>query len=229
MWNKQKLFESLTPFTLLDFEGFPSLILWFCGCNMRCGYCYNPEIVLGEGKFTFEDFEQFFLSRKNLLQGVVLCGGEPTLHHEIENIAIELKKMAYKIKLDTNGTKPKVVKKLIKNHLVDYVALDFKAPKEKFEMVTNSKKWNCFLETLHILIDSSIEYEVRTTFYGGYLEIWDIKMICNILESIGFNKKYYIQNAFCDTNTLGNILDEKKISSYDMKVFKEYPFTVILR
>ena len=67
----------------------------------------------------------------------MLCGGEPTLHHEIENIAIELKKMAYKIKLDTNGTKPKVVKKLIKNHLVDYVALDFKAPKEKFEMVTN--------------------------------------------------------------------------------------------
>lgn len=230
MWKKQKLFESLTPFTLLDFEGFPSAILWFCGCNMRCDYCYNPEIVLGKGEFSFDDFQGFFKSRANLLKGIVLCGGEPTLHKEIENSTSELKNMGYKIKLDTNGTKPKVVKKLIENHLIDYVALDFKAPQKKFEIVTKSNEWNYFLETLQILVYSSIEYEVRTTFYGGLLEIGDIETICDILESVGFDKKYYLQNALCDTHTLGNIVDgEKKISSNDMKVFEKYPFEVILR
>ncbi len=230
MWKKQKLFESLTPFTLLDFEGLSSAILWLCGCNMRCGYCYNPEIVFGGGEFSYEDFEQFFVSRKNLLKGVVLCGGEPTLHKEIVSLGYELKNIGYKIKLDTNGTKPKVVQELITNHLIDYVALDFKAPEDKFEMVTKSKKWSYFLETLEILVDSSLEYEVRTTFYGGFLAIRDIEMICDILKSIGFRKTYYLQNALCDMNTLGNIVDgEKRISLNDMKIFEKYPFEVILR
>ncbi|MCI0500470.1 MAG: anaerobic ribonucleoside-triphosphate reductase activating protein [Epsilonproteobacteria bacterium] len=230
MWKNQKLFESLTPFTLLDFEGYPSAILWFCGCNMRCEYCYNPEIVLGNGKLSFDDFQVFFKSRVSLLKGVVLCGGEPTLHPEIENIVIELKKYGYKIKLDTNGTNPKVVKKLIENNLIDYIALDYKAPHDKFEIVTKSKKWNPFLETLQLLVDSSLKYEVRTTFYGGLLEILDIEMICDSLKSIGFNKKYYLQNALCDTHTLGNIVDvNNKLSSKDLKVFEKYPFQVILR
>jgi pyruvate formate lyase activating enzyme len=197
---------------------------------MRCEYCYNPEIVLGKGEFSFDDFQGFFKSRANLLKGIVLCGGEPTLHKEIENSAEELKNMGYKIKLDTNGTKPKVVKKLIENHLIDYVALDFKAPKKKFEIVTKSKEWDAFVETLGILVNSSIEYEVRTTFYGGLLEIRDIETICDILENVGFDKKYYLQNALCDTHTLGNIIEgEKKISSIDMKVFEKYPFEVVLR
>jgi pyruvate formate lyase activating enzyme len=232
LWKKQKLFESLTPFTLLDFEGFPSAILWFCGCNMRCEYCYNPEIVLGKGEFSFDDFQEFFKSRANLLKGVVLCGGEPTLHKELVPLSRELKKIGYKIKLDTNGTKPKVVKKLIENHLIDYVALDFKAPKEKFEIVTKTKKreYEQFLETLDILIKSTIDYEVRTTFYGGLLEIGDIETICDILENVGFDKKYYLQNALCETATLGSIVGgSQKITSSDMLLFEEYLFEVILR
>jgi pyruvate formate lyase activating enzyme len=199
---------------------------------MRCEYCYNPEIVLGKGEFSFDDFQGFFKSRANLLKGIVLCGGEPTLHKEIENSARELKNMGYKIKLDTNGTKPKVVKKLIENHLIDYVALDFKAPKEKFGIVTKTqeKEYEQFLETLHILIKSTIDYEVRTAFYGGLLEIRDIETICDILGSVGFDKKYYLQNALCDTHTLGNIVDrEKTISLKDMKLFEKYPFEVVLR
>jgi pyruvate formate lyase activating enzyme len=197
---------------------------------MRCGYCYNPEIVLGKGEFSFDDFQGFFKSRANLLKGVVLCGGEPTLHKEIEHIASELKNIGYKIKLDTNGTKPKVVKKLIENHLIDYVALDFKAPQEKFEIVTKSKEWDVFVETLQILVDSSLEYEVRTTFYGGLLEIRDIETICDILENVGFDKKYYLQNALCETATLGSIVGgSQKITSSDMLLFEEYPFEVILR
>jgi hypothetical protein len=83
---------------------------------------------------------------------------------------------------------------------------------------------------LGILVDSSIEYEVRTTFYGGLLDIRDIETICDILENVGFDKKYYLQNALCDTHTLGNIIEgEKKISSIDMKVFEKYPFEVVLR
>jgi pyruvate formate lyase activating enzyme len=197
---------------------------------MRCEYCYNPEIVLGKGEFSFDDFQGFFKSRANLLKGIVLCGGEPTLHKEIENSAEELKNMGYKIKLDTNGTKPKVVKKLIENHLIDYVALDFKAPQEKFEIVTKSKEWDTFVETLGILVDSSIEYEVRTTFYGGLLELGDIETICDILENVGFDKKYYLQNALCETATLGSIVGgSQKITSSDMLLFEEYPFEVILR
>jgi pyruvate formate lyase activating enzyme len=230
LWKKQKLFESLTPFTLLDFEGFPSAIVWFCGCNMRCEYCYNPEIVLGKGEFSFDDFQEFFKSRANLLKGIVLCGGEPTLHKEVVPLSRELKNMGYKIKLDTNGTRPKVVKKLIENHLIDYVALDFKAPQEKFEIVTKSKEWDAFVETLDILVNSSIEYEVRTTFYGGLLEIRDIETICDILENVGFDKKYYLQNALCEMATLGSILGgSQKITSSDMLLFEEYPFEVILR
>src|SRR5690606_32859804 len=122
---------SITPFTLLDYPNHPACILWFAGCNMRCLYCYNPDIVLGKGKLSVDDARNFLKSRQSLLQGVVFSGGECTLHPDLVPLARIAKTMGYQVKIDTNGTKPEVLEKLLNEKLVDYIAMDFKGLGEK--------------------------------------------------------------------------------------------------
>src|SRR5690606_7754538 len=127
---------SITPFTLLDYPNRPACILWFAGCNMRCVYCYNPDIVLGKGKLSFAEVTRFLKSRQSLLQAEVFSGGACTLHPAIFSLAKIAKEMGYRIKIDTNGTKPHVLKKLLTDRLIDYVALDFKGICKKHENIT---------------------------------------------------------------------------------------------
>ena len=110
---------SITPFTLLDYAHKSACILWFAGCNMRCLYCYNPEIVLGKGSISFEKALGFLRSRKILLDGVVFSGGECLLHKNIIELIAEVKKMGFLVKIDTNGSQPKVLKSLIEKQLID--------------------------------------------------------------------------------------------------------------
>ena len=105
-----KPIENITPFSLLDFQDLCACIIWFTGCNMRCSYCYNPEIVFGKGKYNFEEAIQFLQKRINLLDGVVLSGGECTLHKELIPFVKEIKNLGFKIKIDTNGTYPSKIK-----------------------------------------------------------------------------------------------------------------------
>ena len=145
--NVSKPIYSLTPFTLLDYPHKSACILWFAGCNMRCLYCYNPEIVQGKGRLSFEKILAFLNSRKNLLDAVVFSGGECLLHKKSLSLIEEIKKMGFLVKIDTNGSSPDRMRKLLEKNLVDYVALDFKAPKSKFESITKSDLFVPFEET----------------------------------------------------------------------------------
>ena len=200
---------SITPFTLLDYPHKTACILWFAGCNMRCLYCYNPDIVLGKGKLSFQEALNLLKTRINLLDGVVLSGGECTLHRNCIKLIIEIKKMGLLVKIDTNGTAPKILETLINEKLIDYVALDFKAPTYKFESITNSKLYSKFICSLKLLINSKIPFEVRTTLHSSLLIQNDIQKMIDVLEEVNYKGVYYIQNFVNNTKTLTELENSK--------------------
>ena len=163
------LFTVITPFTLLDYPHKSACILWFAGCNMRCLYCYNPEIVLGKGTLSFEKILSFLHTRKNLLDAVVFSGGECLLHKKIIPLITEVKKMGFLVKVDTNGSSPEVMQNLINKDLIDYIALDFKGPKSKFQAITLSDLYDSFEKTLDLILLAKIPFEVRTTYHSDLL------------------------------------------------------------
>jgi len=215
---------SITPFTLLDYAHQSACILWFAGCNMRCLYCYNPEIVLGKGSISFEKALTFLHSRKNLLDAVVFSGGECLLHKNIIELIIEVKKMGFLVKIDTNGSKPDILKTLIEKQLIDYVALDFKALPEHFEKITQSVLFSPFEKSLHLLLESPLRFEVRTTVHSELLTEKDIQQMIVYLEKKNYTGNYYIQHFVNDVKTLGKLghsfreLDSQKLSTPKINV-----------
>ncbi|EQB40509.1 hypothetical protein M947_01540 [Sulfurimonas hongkongensis] len=165
---------------------------------MRCDYCYNKDIVFAkEGSHTFVDVLEFLKTRVGLLEAVVLSGGEATMHNLVE-FSYAIKELGFKIKLDTNGTNFTQVKKLIELDLLDFVALDYKAPKEKFTQITHSNKYEEFSKTLDFLIESNTAFEARTTLHSDLLSTEDINSIIKDLKRRGYKNNYYIQ-SFLDT------------------------------
>jgi pyruvate formate lyase activating enzyme len=203
----RKLIYSITPFTLLDYPDKTACILWFAGCNMRCSYCYNPEIVNGKGKYILEDVRKFLISRQHFLDAVVLSGGECLLSDGIKDIIAEIKSLGYLVKIDTNGSKPEILRDLINNQLIDYVALDFKATKAKTFHITKADFYAEFMASLAILLQSNIQYEIRTTIHSALLDQNDIQEMVNVLTELGYSGKYFIQHFRNNTTTLGNLVE----------------------
>ncbi|QOY55720.1 anaerobic ribonucleoside-triphosphate reductase activating protein [Candidatus Sulfurimonas marisnigri] len=212
-----------TPFTHLDYPNHLSCIVWFSECNMRCDYCYNKDIVFAKNaEHSYNDILTFLKSRKNLLDAVVLSGGEATSHN-LKEFCQSIKEMGFKIKLDTNGTNSIKIKELLELNLLDYVALDFKAPKEKFQQITYSNKYEDFLSTLDMLISSSIDFEVRTTIHNDLLHVEDVNEIIKELMNRGYNKKYYLQEFLSTESNIGNLQTattkfDKSLLSNDLEV-----------
>ena len=200
----------LTPFTLLDFPDTPAAILWIAGCNMRCPYCHNPEIVYGKNKMEFSRAVEFLQKRKRVLEGVVISGGEPTIHKDIATICQTIKDLGYKIKLDTNGSLPEVLQELAQRGLLDYVAIDFKAPKEKFIALSRSDSYRNLLQSIKILQDFSIALEIRTTVHTALLQEEDIQSIILALEDLGYKGKYWIQNFVKNSATLEALPEQER-------------------
>ncbi len=201
----------LTTFTLLDFPDRPSCIIWLAGCNMRCPYCHNPDIVFGKNEKNFSEILEFLKKRRRVLEGVVISGGEPTLHKDLENICKAVKDLGYKIKLDTNGSNPKILKKLLDEGLLDYVALDLKATKKKYEKITKTNFFDKTIESLRILNDSNIEFEVRTTVHTDLLNENDVEDISIILKNMNFRGKFYIQNFVKIDKLLGDMQNQNRV------------------
>jgi len=178
---------------------------------MRCPYCYNTQVVFGEGKTEIKEALEFLETRQNRLTGVVLSGGECTLYPHLPQLCKEIKKLGFKIKIDTNGTNPKLIKKLIQNSLVDYIALDYKAPKEIFENITQNKNFKDFHETLKYLIQENFNFEVRTTVHSDLLNENDINNIIDDLWKQGYNNTYYLQNYLHVEDTIGKLEDQKRV------------------
>lgn len=203
-WN-QKIVYDITKFTTTDYVGYISCIIWFIGCNFRCLYCYNEDIVFAKkGNYSSIDILKFLKSRVGLLDAVVLCGGEATIHNLVP-ICKEIKKLGFKIKLDTNGTNLRLIKELIDSKLIDYIAFDFKALEDNFFKIIQSYAYKKVIETLRYLIKIDFDFELRTTINTNLLDEKDINEMINIISNLGYKKTYYLQNFLETSSNIGNI------------------------
>jgi len=185
----------LQKLTLIDYPGKIAVTVFTVGCNFRCPFCYSTEIVLPEKLKNHPRISQAaffsFLEKKNgLIEGVVICGGEPTCQKDLPLFSSKIKKMGFDVKLDTNGSNPKMLKKLIDEGLINYVAMDIKSPKEKYPFFSGRKDNVLDVEkSINILKQEKIEYEFRTTVAPG-LASTDIFQIA---EWIGPARAYFLQ------------------------------------
>ncbi len=166
--------------TFIDYPGKLACTVFLCGCNFRCPFCYSRELVLPEKiknqpKVKKKEFFNFLQERKGLLEAVVVCGGEPTINEDLPDFIKEIKKFGYLIKLDTNGSNPEMLQELINEKLIDYVAMDIKAPIEKYEKTVRVKvETEKIKESVKILKKGIIGYEFRTTVVPGIIDKDDI-------------------------------------------------------
>lgn len=159
--------------SLVDYPGKTSAAIFTIGCNMRCGYCHNPELVLPErysDAIPEEDILEFLARRVGKLEGVVVSGGEPTMHEDLPDFFVKLKELGFYTKLDSNGTHPKMMKDLLDRQLVDYVAMDIKGPLEKYQqIVAYPVDTEAVKESIELILGSSIDFEFRTTVVKSQL------------------------------------------------------------
>ena len=216
--SNDKPIYDITPFSTIDYPHHLTAIFWFAGCNMRCEYCYNKGVVFGKGKISENEALEFLKTRVNLLDSVTLSGGECTLYKNLPLFCKEIKKLGFKIKLDTNGINFVMIERLIRENLIDFIALDYKAPFSKFSKITKSKEFKSFKKSLKLLIKTNFLFEVRTTLHSDLLNLHDINEIIEDLAHRGYKNRYYIQNFVYETNTIGNLpeqtlaIDKTKIS-----------------
>jgi pyruvate formate lyase activating enzyme len=154
-------------FSLNEYPQKVSAIIFLQGCNFRCTYCHNPQLVYPEqfeDSLEFEEIINFLKLKADKLEAIVITGGEPTLCPELEKMCAKIKELGYSIKINTNGTKPEVLKKLIDRKLVDYISMDIKAPEDKYDLVAGCKvDIESIKKSINLLLNSKIEYDFRTT------------------------------------------------------------------
>lgn len=185
----------LIKFTLIDFPGRPAAVVFTQGCNFRCRYCHNPELVyphMFAEPVAMEEIYSFLKRRQGTLEGVVVSGGEPTLHEDLPSFLADLKAMGYATKLDTNGTRPEMLKSLLDAKLLDYIAMDIKAPMEKYALITGVDfNPEVLRQSMDMIRNSGLEYEFRTTYDKEVLTDADISAITQRLNG----KNYRVQEC----------------------------------
>jgi pyruvate formate lyase activating enzyme len=197
--------------SLLDYPETISAIIWTVGCNFSCPFCYNKDIVNGKVELISEDEILSFLEkRKGLVEGLVITGGEPLIQKDIVDFISKVKKFDYLVKIDTNGMYPEKLKELIDKKLVDYIAMDVKAPKKKYDKLTNVKTDIKKIEkSIEIIKNSTVNYEFRTTIVPSLLTKEDIIDIAKLLKGA---KKFYLQQFKTDIPLISPNL--KKVAPY---------------
>jgi len=208
--------------TLLDYPEHVSAIIWTVGCNFRCPFCYNIDLVKEKSDlFSEKEILDFLEKRKNFLDALVISGGEPFLQNDLREFCRKVKKIGYKIKIDTNGTFPDKLKQLIDEKLVDYVSMDIKAPKEKYNQLSGVKTDIDKIEkSIKILQNSDIDYEFKTTVIPNYLDKEDIMNIANWIKG---SKKFFLQQFKNDIPVISSDLEKLKPYSeeYLQNILKE--------
>ena len=184
----------LQKLTLLDYPHQTACIIFTQGCNFKCSFCHNSGLIplKGDNLISEEELFAYLKKRKNILDGVVISGGEPTIQKDLKEFILKIKELGYLVKLDTNGTNYELLKDLIDNHLVDYIAMDIKSTFDEYEKIIQKKvNLDNIEKSIKLLKKSDIDHEFRTTIIK---DIHDIDTILKICKYLGENEKYYLQN-----------------------------------
>lgn len=188
-------FGGIQKLTLVDFPGQVATTIFTLGCNFRCGYCHNPELVLPQQQQAFlseDEVFNFLESRIGKISGVCISGGEPLLQPDISKFIVRLKALGFNVKLDTNGSYPEKLEEIIKEGEVDYIAMDIKGPLSKYALISGNKSVEQEIsKSIKLIIGSDIDYEFRTTLCHPYLKVSDFDEIANLISGA---KRYFLQN-----------------------------------
>lgn len=205
-------FFGLQKLSLLDYPGKMACTLFTGGCNMKCPFCHNSELVfLPESMMEInqDDIDQFLDKRKGLLEGICITGGEPLIHPGLKNAIKKMKAKGYKIKLDTNGTYPGYLKELVEEGLVDYVAMDIKNAPAKYALTAGVEQLNleAIEESMHYLMENHIPYEFRTTIVQEFHEKEDIEAIGQWIKGA---QSYFLQSFENNEHVIDNRLHAER-------------------
>ena len=194
-------------FSVIDYPGKIASVIFTQGCNFRCPYCHNPELVIpqmyGEPVHE-EDVFDFLKRRKGMLEGVVVTGGEPLLQKDLLSFLGNVKKMGYALKLDTNGSFPERLKNIIDSGFIDYIAMDIKAPLEKYGFISGVKvDTENIKRSIRIIMHSNLDYQFRTTVVKSLLNIEDLKQIRELIKGV---RSYVVQEFKFNSKIIDNSL-----------------------
>ena len=199
----------LQKLTLLDYPGKMAATVFTGRCNMRCPFCHNPDLVLNNAEeYSLDKFFKFLSTRKSTLEGICITGGEPMVNEKLGDFISEIKAMGYLVKLDTNGTFPDRLEKIIDQ--IDYIAIDIKNSPEKYAKTAGLENFDisCIKKSIAMVMSRAKDYEFRTTVVKGLHEIEDIEECAKLIEGA---KRYYLQK-FIDS---GHLLGQEKYAAWD--------------
>lgn len=186
--------------SLIDFPSTISCVLFTAGCNFHCPYCHNPELVVPPFEtLDLESIFDFLIRRQSLLDGVVITGGEPTLHPDIEAFCNRIKDLGFSIKLDTNGSRPESIRSLINSGCIDYIAMDVKTQPENYSPHIAHISPEALYQSIQLIKNSGIRHEFRTTCAPPFV---DAEIILNIARIIEGADLFVLQAASIDQKVL---------------------------
>jgi pyruvate formate lyase activating enzyme len=216
------LIGGLQKVSLIDYPGLVCCVIFTQGCNFKCTYCHNPELVdpkLYSKPIPIEEIFSFLNKRRKLLDGVCICGGEPLIHQDLFEFIKKIKAMGYLIKIDTNGSFPKRLQKLIESSLIDYIAMDIKAPLAKYKFITNSEiKSEEIKESIKLIMNSNIKYEFRTTILKSQLTKEDLIDIAKLIKNANL---YVLQRFYPKNKLLSSHIQHDTYQDYEFNYFKQ--------
>lgn len=212
-WRNDLLIVGFNKTTLLDYPGRVAATVFTGGCNFRCPFCHNGGLVLSplsQESYSEEEILEFLKKRRNVLKGVCITGGEPALHADLPEFISEIKDLGYQVKLDTNGYAPKVLKKLLDEELLDYVAMDIKNCREKYALTAGREPDVFHVDkidrSISILKEASVPYEFRTTVVK---ELHTREDMVKIAQWIKGCPRYFLQQYQDSENILYSMEKEK--------------------
>lgn len=189
------LISGLQKLTLLDYPGKLAATVFFSGCNFRCPFCHNASLVINptEGEITEDELLAFLDSRRGRLEAVCISGGEPTLRRELPSLIYSIKQKGFLVKLDTNGYRPDVLKSLVSDGLIDYVAMDIKNSKESYLKTVGLQEFDIapICESVDFILNGNLDYEFRTTVVK---ELHSSQDMVSIGRWISGAKNYFLQS-----------------------------------
>ncbi|WP_054029301.1 anaerobic ribonucleoside-triphosphate reductase activating protein [Desulfatitalea tepidiphila] len=180
--------------SLIDYPGRVSCVVFVTGCNFTCPFCHNGELARGEwpSRLPLDRFIEFLTPRRKLLDGVVISGGEPTLHPHLADLCRAVRRLHLRIKLDTNGSRPDVLARLFDERLVDYVAMDIKTPIASYHPALVHEDITAHLRrSIQLIMQTSPDYEFRTTCVRPFV---DAQRILDMARAIQGARRYVLQS-----------------------------------